>query len=205
MLGLRRERAAVAATSPEPARRCFRSAGPRQERFALRAVVARLASWGSDGPVVSGAIGMDGSHTSTNSMLADLAEDGVIEPDFRKRDEEKPGDASAQFPSSSNATTPTAMSCVLAIPGEASAPPRRLVPALGGLSSLARPQMTVASRDARRCGVCSRPGSRPEQAPSRSTATVASLGGATLSPDRIARTAARHPHRLLHRRADAAA
>ena len=51
---LRRGRAAVPAVSSEPARRCFRSAGPRQERFGLRAVVARLVPSCSDEGVDSG-------------------------------------------------------------------------------------------------------------------------------------------------------
>jgi hypothetical protein len=61
MLVLRRERAAVRAATPGSARRCFPSAGPRQERFELRAVVARLVL--SDIDV--GAVGGFRSHVVT--------------------------------------------------------------------------------------------------------------------------------------------
>ena len=47
----------------------------------------QIVLWGSDGPALSGPIGMYGSHTPVDSVLA---EDGVIEWDFRKRHEEKP-------------------------------------------------------------------------------------------------------------------
>ena len=51
---LRRGRAAVPAVSSVPARRCFRSAGPRQERSGLRAVVARLVLLNTDAEVAAG-------------------------------------------------------------------------------------------------------------------------------------------------------
>jgi hypothetical protein len=45
-----------------------------------------LVRRGSDGSVVSGGIGMSGSHTAGKLMLM---QGGLIQSDFRKREEEK--------------------------------------------------------------------------------------------------------------------
>ena len=55
---------------------------------------------GSDGSVVSGGIGMSGSHTAGKSMLA---QGGLIQSDFRKREEGKLAAVAFSFPSSSKA------------------------------------------------------------------------------------------------------
>jgi hypothetical protein len=46
----------------------------------------RFVRRGSDGSVVSGGIGMSGSHTAGKSMLV---QGGLIQSDFRKREEGK--------------------------------------------------------------------------------------------------------------------
>ena len=53
---------------------------------ARAATALLLVRRGSDGSVVAGGIGMSGSHTAGKSMLA---QGGLIQSDFRKREEEK--------------------------------------------------------------------------------------------------------------------
>ena len=48
--------------------------------------LSQLVRRGSDGSVVAGGIGMSGSHTAGKSMLA---QGGLIQSDFRKREEGK--------------------------------------------------------------------------------------------------------------------
>jgi hypothetical protein len=48
--------------------------------------VVEIVRRGSDGSVVSGGIGMSGSHTAGKSMLV---QGGLIQSDFRKREEGK--------------------------------------------------------------------------------------------------------------------